>query len=361
MTFILAIAACQAGDPGAAGPSFEIRRVDVGVRPASVAILDHDADGATDLLVSGDGRLIVLRGDGSGEFRIHETVDAGDHPVDFAAADLDHDRRLDVVVANHETRHVTLLFGGPDGFESGRQERFAVDVSPHPHAVAVSDLDGDGHPDFVVDDRDRERLRVYRGSGDGSFEAGRAISVGGDPYRGLALHDVDGDGHVDVLTPNPRAVAIQLGDGRGDFSPGPRLESGDVPPFGVAVGEFNGDGVPDVAAGSREGRGAVALWWGTPDGGFERSPGSPYAIADGPVTLATGDVDGDGVEDVLATSYVGNELAILAAGSGSVRVSRVELADNPWGVAVGDLNRDGRTDVVTADNGAPRISVLLAR
>ncbi len=243
-----------------------------------------------------------MRGTGSGDFDVHEVVAAGENPVHVEAGDLDQDGRLDLVIANHETSYLTLLFGGPSGFESGRSERFSVDVSPHPHAVALADLDEDGFPDIVVDDRDRRRLRVYRGHGDGSFDVSEPVAVGGDPYRGMAVTDLDGDGHVDVLTPNRSSVAIQIGDGRGTFSSAPHLESASVPPFSTTVGDFNGDGILDVVAGSGNGPGRLMVWLGRGGGLAEPDPKAPYEIADGPTKLATADMDGDGLDDILVTS-----------------------------------------------------------
>lgn len=346
-----------------AGPdelTFEIRRLDVGGASSDILVLDHDGDGNLDLLVNGGRRVTVLLGDGAGHFEARDVVDAGEHPVDIDLGDLDEDGHMDVVVANHETRYVTLLFGSDDGLGTRRAERLDVDVSPHPHAVSLADLDADGHLDLVVDDRDRRRLQVYAGRGDGSFTPSRPIDVGGDPYRGMTIADVDGDRRLDVVTPNPRRVAIQLGDGHGGFTPGPDLASGAMPPFSTAVGDFDGDGVADIAAGSGEGRGAVAVWLGSGAGEFALAPGSPYEIAQGPTAMSTADVDGDGIADILVTSYVGDEVAVVLGGA-QLRVVRIPLGDNPWGVAAGDLDGDGLVDLVTGNDGAPRISILLRR
>lgn len=358
---LLLFTACGTATAGPRELSFEMRGIDLGHSTGSVVILDQDRDGSPDLLATVGGTVTVLRGDGTGGFEILEGVDAGEHPVDLAPGDLDGDGWLDLVVPNHETTYVTLLFGGPDGFTPDRRQRLDVDVSPHLHAAAVGDVDEDGHLDMVVDDRDRERLRLYLGQGDGTFEAGEPIPVGGDPYRGMTLADVDGDAHLDIVTPNPRNVAIQLGDGTGGFSAGPRLDSNDVPPFNTTTGDFDGDGIQDLAAGSGEGPGRVVVWLGSGGGEFTRSPGSPYAIAEGPTRLSTGEVDGDGVDDVLVTSYVEDEIAVLHGGREGLRVTRIELEDSPWGAAAGDVNGDGRTDLATANDTGSGITLLVGR
>lgn len=355
------LTACGTADAGPPDPMFEVRRIDVGHATAAVLILDVNGDARPDLVVSGGTGVTVLHGDGTGDFDVGEIVPAGDHPVDLASGDLDHDGSLDLVVANHETSYVTLLFGRTGGYAAGRSGRLEVDVQPHPHAVAVADVDEDGHLDIVVDDRNRERLAVFRGHGDGTFERGVPIDVGGDPYRGMVLTDIDRDGHLDVITPNPRSIAVQLGDGTGRFSPAPPVEPASVPPFGLAVGDFDDDGTLDVAGGSGEGPGRLAFWFGRGDGTFEVDARPPRVIAEGPTKLNQGDVDGDGVDDVLVTSYLGNEIALALGGRDDVRLVRIDLDDNPWDIAAADLNGDGRTDLVTANDGGDRIAVLLAR
>jgi hypothetical protein len=324
-------------------------------------ILDQDADGVLDLVVTGGGNLTVLGRNTGGAFEVRETFPVGEYPVDFATGDINQDGRPDVVIANHETSYLTLVFGGPRGLGSGGSERLPVEVSPHPHAVALGDLDEDGLLDILVDDRDRDRLRVYRGHGDGSFEPSENIDVGGDPYRGMTLADLNGDGHLDVVTPNSQTVAVQLGDGTGSFSSLIDLDSRAMAPFNTTVGDFDGDGVLDVAAGSGEAAGRLMVWFGMGDGSFKPDPNAPYVVADGPTKLNASDMNGDGLDDVLVASYLGNEVAIALGGQGGLRVVRIGLDDNPWDMAAGDLNGDGRMDLATANDGGNRIAILLAR
>ena len=162
----------------------------------------------------------VIEGCVRGRFKVTWSGAAGENPVDLAIADLDEDGLADLAVANHETDYVTLLFGiAEGGFERRDHSRFRVDVSPHPHAVRLQDIDSDGHADLLVDDRLPESIRLFRGRGDGTFSGATSIDVGGDPYRGMSLADVTGDGLADLITPNPDHVAILVADKDGGYRP----------------------------------------------------------------------------------------------------------------------------------------------
>ena len=363
LSFILLMGittSCKTGIAGKKNISFNIKRFELGHQTSSVSALDLNSDGWLDLVLTGGGKVTVLEGNELGEFRVAEVIGAGENPVHFDIGDLDLDGNTDLVIANHETHYLTLIFGGHKGFGSGRTERFNINISPHPHAVALADVDEDMNLDIVVDDRDREQLRVYLGNGNGTFEEGISIAVGGDPYRGMDLSDLNNDQHLDVITPNPHAVDIRYGDGTGIFTPGTRLDSRDIPPFNTTVGDFNNDGIMDIAAGSGEGPGALVLWLGVDRESYMQAPGSPFTIAEGPTRLKTGDINSDGTDDILVTSYIGNELAIVFGGKESFHVSRIDLDDNPWDVAAGDFNNDGAVDLVIANDGGTYINIFFA-
>ena len=235
----LAVAAGSADTVGQL--SFE--RVDAAVGSPTNAIRTHDLnhDGRLDLVVSGGGSVFVLTGRGDGRFDVSWSSEAGENPVDLAIADLDADGLADLAVANHETDYVTLFFGvAGGGFERREHSQFRVDVSPHPHAVALHDVDSDGRPDLLVDDRSLESIRWFRGRGDGTFSGAQMIDVGGDPYRGMSLADVTGDGLAD-----------------GTFSTAGRYEIARGPTKSAAA-DLTGDGAAEVLVASYAG-GEVAV------------------------------------------------------------------------------------------------------
>ncbi|MCZ6916434.1 MAG: VCBS repeat-containing protein [Gemmatimonadetes bacterium] len=338
--------------------SFDRIQVEVGVRTTAILTWDMNRDGRLDLVVSGGGRVVVLHGRGDGHFDVASSVDAGDDPVDLAAADLDGDGLADLAVANHDTDYVTLLFAVAGGsFERRSHSQFVVGVSPHPHAVRLHDIDGDGHADLLVDDRTPQSIRVFAGVGDGTFANARLIGVGGDPYRGMTLAHLNEDEFLDLVTPNPDHVSILFGDGSGDFIQSTTLRSG-LAPFSVVAADVNGDGIADLAAGSSEGAGTLAVWHGRGDGSFGTA--GEYQIAAGPTKSTAADLTGDGLAEVLVASYMGSEVAILTGGESPV-LYRLEVEGYPYGFATGDFDGDGLVDFAIANDGVDQVTVFLSR
>ena len=66
-------------------------------------------------------------------------------------------------------------------------------------------------------------------------------------------------------------------------------------PFSVAVGDFNGDGKQDLAV-ANDGSDNVSILLGDGAGNF--SAPTNFAVGDGPVSVAVGDFNGDGKQDL---------------------------------------------------------------
>jgi hypothetical protein len=359
LSLLLAAVGCTGieGTPGERG-AFERVDVDAGAPTNTLLASDRNGDGVLDLVVAGGERVAVLRGLGDGRFDFVSTLDGGEHPADLSLGDVDGDGIEDLAVANHDTRYVTVLFALPDGgFAARAESRVPADVAPHPHAVLLDDVDGDGHVDLLVDDRGAEAVRFFPGAGDGTFSGSHRIGVGGDPYRGMVLADANGDGHPDLVTPNPDRVAILVGDGRGGFGPPVTLAPG-FAPFSAVVADVDGDGIADVAAASGEGPGRLAVWTGSGGGAFEAP--ATYEIAQGPARLAAADLDGDGADELLVASYVGDGVAVLWGGA-SPTLRRIDLNGSPYGFATGDFDGDGTLDFAVARDESDRIAVFLSR
>lgn len=344
-----------------AGDARFVRRK-ISVEMAAVAAADFDNDGNLDLVSAGDPQLTILRGNGNGHLTSVSHVPGGKNPVDVALADLDEDGDIDIVVANHDTDYLTILLGdGRGAFQPSAASPLGIPVRPHPHAVRAADLDADGHVDLIVDHREARGLLFLKGLGNGGFETpGTIASVGGDPYRGMAVGDINRDGLADLVTPNPGAVAVLLNASREGLSLDLASPVAAEAPFAVELGDFNGDGRLDLIAASDEGSPLVEVYLGDGLGGFQGEDSARFLLAPGAKKVVVGDFNGDGVEDAAASSYQSSIVLVLFGGRKRIRMGTLLGDESPGGLAAADLNGDGKDDLVIADDTTHRAMIYLS-
>ncbi len=186
-----------------------------------------------------------------------------------------------------------------------------------------ADLDGDAIDDAVAgapgdDDGGSNAGAVYVfGAGGGGLAGAAAKLVGPDAYAGVgatvALGDLDGDGVTDVAAGGTDVVWVALGPFAGTASlvdlEVPAEDAGDGLGAALAVGDVDGDGIDDLVFGAPEagGTGAVYLHEGPVSAGvlddaalaLARVDGEASGDEAGAAVAFAGDTDGDGYGDVL--------------------------------------------------------------
>ena len=375
---LLALGASAAPDPQPA-MSFREVSITVGKGPKCIALADVNHDGKVDLLVGNadDDNLSVLLGDGRGNFRqaSDSPFPAGHNPNDMVVGDMNSDGNLDLVIANHQSPYITILLGnGKGGFRPAPNSPYDVHSEPHPHGVAIGDFNGDGKPDVVTDSWGTNQIELLFGKGNGEIDPrAHYFRVGRRPYERLRSADFNKDGHPDVVTTDLDADAstVLLGDGRGGFQEavGSPFPSG-AKPWEVAVDDINKDGNPDLVIIPYErdvkdaSEVAMTVLLGDGKGGFRPMTGSPFSLADchGPNSVATGDINGDGLRDIVVSCAQSRNMLFFLDSRNGTFVVHTRRSQGGWGaIAVGDLNEDGKDDVVVANNEDNTVTVLLSR
>jgi hypothetical protein len=196
--------------------------------------------------------------------------------------------------------------------------------------------------------------------------------VGKHPYQRARTADLNKDGNLDIVTTNldGNNATIMLGDGKGDFHEpeGSPFPCGDSP-FGVAIGDINGDGNLDLAivnsptiTSSNTGRDGLTVLLGDGTGKFTVMPGSPFTTGKSPSRVAVGDLNGDGIQDIVVANYHSNTITIFLMSKQGVASSyTLQVGAKPDGVAIADLNGDGKGDIVVANSGENYINVLFSK
>ncbi len=192
----------------------------------------------------------------------------------------------------------------------------------------------------------------------------------------VATGDVNGDGVDDLLTASGpgRVGEVRVFDGRdGDLLFGlAAFESSFTGGVYVSAADFNGDGLAEVVIAPDEGGGprvrvidgqsgaVIADFFGIEDANFR-----------GGARLATGDVNGDGVDDLLvAAGFGGGPRVAGYAGQTLVSNTPVKLFTdffvfesslrNGIFLAADDVDGDGRAELIAGagPGGAPRVLIL---
>jgi hypothetical protein len=231
----------------------------VGSRPVALAEGELCGSTASDLVAANSftNDVTVLCNDGTGRFQGgggHFFGGGGAQPSAVAIADLNRDRRDDVIVANGDVSGSVAVLRSTSAADPptfAAPEYVASYSASGPTGLAVGDLNSDGAPDLVLADPGVDKVIVLlnttgRGASTFSFLTSSVPTAGSRPAA-VALGDFNGDRIVDIATANAGSAnaSVLLGDGSGDFS-APVLVGAGVNPHAVAAGDLNSDGRDDL-------------------------------------------------------------------------------------------------------------------
>lgn len=235
-----------------------------------------------------------------------------------------------------------------------------------PHSampMAAGDLNGDGRMDLVVGHNfpagqaeQRRAATALISNGDGTFTSKPTPFVE-MLARGALLEDFDGDGKLDLAMLGREAdglgpVAIYLGRGDGTFGPlKDRVNL--VSPGGLDAGDMDGDGVVDLVFSDGDAA-TIFVAFGRGDGTFEHGTACPGVSGR---DLAVGDLNGDGALDVAVLRdrvYV-----LINDGEGALqKQGSVAVGPQPKALALADLDDDGKLDIAVVDGQDDAVQVL---
>lgn len=327
---------------------FVTGEVRVGGTSSGVTLADVNGDAHPDLAALLDDRVVVALGTGHGGFQTSQAVPIPPRNGDtqktsggIATGDLTEDGRVDIVVTGGDAGTVGILRGNGDGtFQPVTQLRLLPPGSTadvFPIALAVEDLDGDGHVDLAVASfvENGSVFLVYN-QGDGTF--GRCSAT-------TASHC-----NADAECPSGETCAtagevVQLPSGRR--------------PLAIQATDLDANGILDLLTANQDTAGLLVH-----QATGARTYAAPLTFSSGEGTasaLALRDVDGDGRRDALVTGRASDRVFIHRSRTTSPFFSRTATAScpnagclatgpQPVGIAAADMDDNGTYDVLSVNN-----------
>lgn len=292
------------------------------------------------------------------------TYPVGSGPVVPAAADVNGDGRLDLIIPiavfscvepQHNSLGNTLVVltnngSGAFGYNA------TLGVGTGPLDVAAADVNGDGHVDLISANFNENSLTVLTNNGSGGFGLGATLSVGAGPSYVLAA-DLNGDGCLDLVSANSltSTLTVWFNNGSGGFVTNATLNVG-YGPYCVAAADVNGDGFVDLISANFGGGGGNSLTVLTNNGSGGFGLNATLTVGNGPLWVVAADVNADGRPDLLSANFSGNSWTVLTNNGGGGFVSSATVNDpiggfSPCSFTAEDYNGDGRLELICGTSG----------
>jgi hypothetical protein len=237
--------------------------------------------------------------------------------------------------------------------------------------VATGDVNGDGTADILTGagPGGGPHIKVFDGNSSAEIRSFFAYTPSFQGGVFVAAGDVDGDTFADIVTgagagggPHVKVFSGQTGSELRSFDAFSPTFTGGVR---VAAGDLNNDGFADIIAGAGPGGGPQVTAF---DGVTGSSLLSFFAYDPqftGGVFVATGDVNGDGFSDIVTGADAGGGPHVkVFNGQTGTEIGSFFAYDQSFNggvrVAAGDVNGDGVDEILTGTGpgGGPHIKIF---
>lgn len=252
-----------------------------------------------------------------------------------------------------------------------------------PTDVIITDIDNDGDNDIIKlamwsSKSDQGHLGVYRQSNNGTFTTSSDYIVGGYPWQ-LVVGDINNDGLPDLLATEPDSSGVWLilqdTDNIGKFLSAKQYEINGYIEYG-AIDDLNSDGESEILiSDSGKSSNRMVMLNNDPANINILLPQTDIIFPGAPSNIATGDLNGDGLTDLLTWVYL-EPSGYTPNGVLAVRFQQPDGALGPVTtlapqkglnvnyLSIADYNGDGANDIfvlftTSGDNSQTKFTVIL--
>ncbi len=309
--------------------------------PKALLLADMTGDGRADLITAnkGDNSISILRSDATTPNFTVSNIDGVTSPKAIAVGDFNLDGKMDLVAGNSTAEGGRIVLGSGNGGVL-TSKNLGMVTTANERSLAVADFNMDGKADIA------------------------AVGVGGSTTPPSAPSTTD------------PLLLVMYGTGNvsGDFATTTALQLQDAtfPVQALSLSNLNGDNKPDLALVSAQNV-RLLVNQGNPgdtttsfaalgtDLGLEESTATSVNA------IASADITGDGLTDIIASIHNTTSEALSAVISDSTsqpfrkKLIASSVTDRGDSVATGDVNGDGLLDLVVANSAKDQVSIFLGK
>lgn len=301
-------------------------------------------------------------------------------PAGLDIADIDLDGKADIIIANSSSSSISAHRNiSSTGIinTSSLATRFSYTHLLGSIQNVLADIDGDGLKDLIVANNSSSNISVSRNSGQsGNFNTStfntRFDFPATNTTQYIATADLDLDGKLDIGTVSSSSNVINIYRNtsvRGIINTNSLATKIDIStgtnsaPNSIAFGDIDNDGLADMIVVNGTSANLLVYRNNSTSGNINFATAASFSVGSSPRSLKLVDLNADGKLDIVVTNSGSASISIFENQTSSTTITlgtRVDLTTGttPTGIAAGDIDGDGKNDIAVTNQASNTVSVF---